>query len=122
MTEAPKAGREVVPLPPRVFALLLVLSRGPRHGYGLMQELKGGTAGERWVVGPATLYRTLKDLERRGWICGSAGPADVSGGPPRRNYALTEAGRAVAAAEARRMERLVGLARSGRLVEGHGPG
>ncbi len=122
MTEELAAGEAAAPLPPRAFALLLILSWGPRHGYGLMQALKDGIAGERWVVGPATLYRTLKDLERRGWISGSAGPADESGGPPRRNYALTEAGRAVAAAEARRMERLVGLARLGSLVEGHRPG
>jgi DNA-binding PadR family transcriptional regulator len=105
------------PLAPRVFAILLILAQGSRHGYGLMQELRLGTSGERWVVGPATLYRTLKQLEQKRWIQGREGPAGLSGGPPRREYSLTELGRRVAGAEAARMARLVGMAEAGQLLD-----
>lgn len=121
MTESrpgPDAAASTGALAPRVFAILLILARGPRHGYGMMQALREGSSGERWVVGPATLYRTLKQLERRGWIRGTEGPAGESEGPPRRYYTLTDLGRQVAGAEAARMARLVGLARAGMLVTG----
>jgi len=83
-----------------------------------MQELREGRSGEAWVVGPATLYRTLKQLEQRRWIAGADGPVGESNGPPRRYYALTPLGRQAARDEAARMARLVGLARAGQLVEG----
>lgn len=120
MTERGKDALDVdgwLPLPPRIFAILLVLARGRRHGYRLMQDLRDGQAGERWEVGPATLYRTLRDLERRGVITGRAAPTGASGGPPRREYAMTEKGRLVAAAETARMERLVAMAATRRLAE-----
>lgn len=113
---APDRAGAGLPLPPRVFAILLILAQGPRHGYALMQELREGRSGEVWVVGPATLYRTLKQLEVRRWIAGKDGPAGESDGPPRRYYSLTSLGRRVAGAEAARMSRLVGLAQAGLLV------
>ena len=90
------------PLRPRVFAILLALASGPRHGYGLMQSLQE-EPGEGWLLGPATLYRTLKEMERSGMITTADGPDDESGGPPRRYYRLTAHGRAVGSAEAARM-------------------
>jgi DNA-binding PadR family transcriptional regulator len=120
MTDHEKMPHEVaewLPLQPRIFAILLVLARGRRHGYRLMQDLRDGEAGERWDVGPATLYRTLRDLERRGLISGRTAPTGASGGPPRREYAMTERGRVVAAAETARMERLVAMAATRRLAE-----
>jgi len=105
-----------LPMSPRVFAILLLLAREPCHGYRLMQDLRAGIAGESWVVGPATLYRTLRDLELRGWIRGKEGEAGSSGGPPRREYRLTDTGRKVASAEVARMTRLVGVAVRQQLV------
>lgn len=98
----------MLPLPPRVFAILLILAEGPRHGYGIMQELRD--EGAVLHPGPATLYRTLKEMEGDGLITLSAGPAGESSGPPRRYYGLTGFGRRVAAAEVRRMKALVGRA------------
>ncbi len=108
---------EWLPLPPRVFAILLILAQGRCHGYRLMQELLEGRAGEPWVVGPATLYRNLRQLELKGLIAGRVAEGVESDGPPRREYALTERGRRVAAAEAARMAHLVGMASQRRLVE-----
>jgi DNA-binding PadR family transcriptional regulator len=90
------------PLRPRIFAILLALAEGPRHGYGLMQTLQD-EPGERWLLGPATLYRTLKEMQQSGLIVSAEGPDEESGGPPRRYYRLTPRGRAVGNAEASRM-------------------
>jgi DNA-binding PadR family transcriptional regulator len=90
------------PLRPRIFAILLALASGPRHGYGLMQTLQE-EPGETWLLGPATLYRTLKEMERAGLIAAADGPDEESGGPPRRYYRLTPHGRAIGNAEAERM-------------------
>lgn len=91
---------------PRVFAILLALAEGPRHGYGLMQELQADPT-ERWFLGPATMYRTLKEMQRDGLITSTEGPDEESGGPPRRYYRLTAEGRRVGAAEVERMAALV---------------
>ena len=93
------------PLRPRVFAILLALADGPRHGYGLMQSLQTDPT-ERWLLGPATLYRTLKEMQADGFIPSADGPGEESGGPPRRYYRLTASGRRAGAAEAARMAAL----------------
>jgi DNA-binding PadR family transcriptional regulator len=90
------------PLRPRVFAILLALASGPRHGYGLMQSLQE-EPGEGWLLGPATLYRTLKEMQQQGLITSADGPDEESGGPPRRYYRLTALGRKTGSAEAARM-------------------
>jgi DNA-binding PadR family transcriptional regulator len=92
-------------LRPRVFAILLALAEGPCHGYGLMQALQSDPT-ERWLLGPATLYRTLKEMQEEGLIASTEGPDAESGGPPRRYYRLTALGRRVGAAEAARMSAL----------------
>lgn len=107
----------LVPLRPVIFEILLMLSRGPAHGYGIMKTLRERPAG-RWILGPGTLYRTLGEMRRLGLI--EPDPAMEVGEPTRRRaYRLTAFGRRVATAEARRMEHLVAQARAGSLLEGH---
>jgi DNA-binding PadR family transcriptional regulator len=103
-----------LPMRPRVFAILLVLARGPRHGYGIMRELQESRQG--WLLGPATLYRSLKEMQRLGLIGSTEGPDEESDGPPRRYYELTPLGRRVGGAEAERMAGLVAQARAGALL------
>jgi DNA-binding PadR family transcriptional regulator len=97
--------RPAEPLRPRVFAILLALAGGPRHGYGLMQSLQADPT-EQWLLGPATLYRTLKEMQADGLITSADGPGEESGGPPRRYYRLTASGRRAGTAEAARMSAL----------------
>ena len=55
------------PLTPAIFALLLALHDGERHGYALMadvSELTGGTV----PLGPATLYRSLQRMRVEGLV------------------------------------------------------
>jgi DNA-binding PadR family transcriptional regulator len=101
----------LLPLRPLVFDFLLLFNAGDRHGYGLMQEqnAKGG----RQVLGPGTLYRTLREMQDLGLIRPAG---DSEGGKDRRYYRITPFGRQVAAAEAARMASLVGQAREGRLL------
>jgi DNA-binding PadR family transcriptional regulator len=114
MTE--RDARRLLPLRPRTFAILLALGEGPRHGYGLMRALQEAP-GEQWLLGPATLYRTLKEMQGAGLIAASDGPGEESEGPPRRYYRLTGFGRRVAQAESDRMGALVARAVRLRLAE-----
>lgn len=102
-----------LPLRPLVFALLLSLHEEPRHGYAIMQAVNERLR-YRAVVGPGTLYRTLKELRDQGLVEHTATP---SGEDARRQYyRLTAEGRRVAALEAARMAELVDAARAGRLL------
>ncbi len=106
------------PLRPVVFEILLLLSEREWHGYALMSEVKTRSGG-RWILGPGTLYRTLKQMKEEGLIepGRSAEPTVKDVDESRRQYyRLTAAGRRVAAAEARRMNRLVERAKSGALI------
>jgi len=113
MTE--RRADEFLPLRPLVFDFLLLIHESPRHGYGLMQE-HNSRPGARQVLGPGTLYRTLREMEGLGLIEGFDGEAAEGPGRDRRYYRITSLGRRVAAAEAHRMAQLVGVAERGRLI------
>lgn len=100
-----------LPLKHREFLMLLALSRGQSHGYALKQELYERTDG-KVDLGPGTLYRTLRELQDGGLIRESTErPEDDD--PRRIYYELTELGRDVLDAEARRLEVLVRDVRAG---------
>ncbi len=107
-----------LPLRPVVYAILVTLAEAPSHGYAVMKQVNE-RIGARALLGPGTLYRTLKELRDLGWIEPASLPAEDPGDERRRYYQLTTEGREVAAAETRRLERLVGVAqRSGLPAEG----
>jgi DNA-binding PadR family transcriptional regulator len=105
-------GEESVPVTPAVFALLVALHAGERHGYALMadvEELTGGTIR----LGPGTLYRSLQRM-RVDNLVEEVAAEDLAAdwradrrAERRRSYRITPAGRAAATAEARRLERLL---------------
>lgn len=68
--------------------LLLLLHRGPAHGYTLLERL-----GEFDLAGlnPSVIYRALRDMEERGWVV-SFWDEEQTQGPPRRVYRLTGMG------------------------------
>ena len=49
------------------FHVLLALHDGPRHGYGLMQDVEELSAGQL-KIGPGTLYTAIKRLRASGEI------------------------------------------------------
>jgi DNA-binding PadR family transcriptional regulator len=106
----------LLPLTPAVFGILLALGETRLHGYGIMQALHDKTAGRERLL-PGSLYASIARMLEDGLIEEAPAPAGVaSGGPSRRYYRRTPFGRAVATAEAERLQRLVRLARSEKLV------
>ena len=69
--------------------LLLLLHRGASHGYELVNALEPFGLGD---VAPGPVYRTLRGLEAAGLV-ESEWDTESSGGPARRVYRLTPAGR-----------------------------
>jgi len=110
-----------LPLNPRDFLILLVLTRGPRHGYGIIQASREH-AGSDIRLDPANLYRALRRLDREGLVTVSAESSPDSDGGRRRTYALTEVGRVVVRAESARLARLTDMALAWRLIPESGRG
>ena len=104
------------PVPVSEFQILLALADEERHGYAIMREVTARTNGEV-QLGPGTLYGSIKRMVNAGLIAESDERPDADLDDERRRYyRITPAGRQVAVAEARRMERLVGIARAKRLL------
>ncbi len=108
----------LLPLTPAVFHILLALVDGERHGYGIMQEVAHRTDGKA-RMGPGTLYGSIKRMLADGLIEESGERPDPALDDERRRYyRLTNLGQRVVRAEAERLERLVNIARSKRLLHG----
>jgi DNA-binding PadR family transcriptional regulator len=110
----------LLPLKPRVFHLLLALSHGPQHGYGVKKAIKERTDGTL-DLDPGGLYRLVGRLEEEGLVTDAAPPAsEESSDSRRRYYTLTPHGEATLRAEARRLADIAAwpdvkaLARAGR--------
>ena len=90
-----------LPLSPQQFHILLALTDGERHGYGVIQDVEQRTGGDL-RLGTGTLYTAIARLVVLGLI-GDTGREDDR----RRYYRLLPLGRAVLRAETRRLEALV---------------
>jgi DNA-binding PadR family transcriptional regulator len=109
---------DVLPLKPLHFLLLLSLVDGDRHPYGLKKDVEA-RAEPRMSLGPGTLYRAIQQLVDLDAIEASGRRPAAHLDDERRTYfRLTAFGRAVVAAEAKRLAGLVSIARSKRLVAG----
>jgi DNA-binding PadR family transcriptional regulator len=104
---------EALPLGAATFYILLALAGNDRHGYAIAKEVEEQTGGTV-KLGPGTLYRLIKQLTIDGWIAEVGGTDDDR--ERRRVYRLTPRGRRIAQAEAQRLDALVGIARSRRLL------
>src|SRR5437773_1991865 len=90
--------------------ILLSLATGERHGYGIIQDIQG--RGEKAASDVGTMYRALARMFENGLIEAAARRPAPDASDERRNYyRMTEAGRRVATAEARRLEALTRAAR-----------
>ena len=109
--------RNDLPLTPAVFHILLALSSGDRHGYAIMKEVATLSEG-KLRLGPGTLYRSIKTMLASGLIEESEERPDPEVDDERRRYyRLTDFGQRVAQAEARRLHRLLMMARDRRLLD-----
>jgi DNA-binding PadR family transcriptional regulator len=103
--------RSLLPLTPLAFQVLLALADQDRHGYGIIREVDTRTDG-LIRLRSGTLYTLLQRLLAEGLILESAERPDPEDDDQRRRYyAVTDFGRAVLTAEARRLESAIGEAR-----------
>ena len=103
-------------LTPAVFHILLALSDGHSHGYGIMQDVEKFTGGEL-RLGPGTLYRSIQRMLVDGLIEELViALHDESDDDRRRHYRLTRKGLELARHEARRLAGLVDVARRRNLL------
>ena len=92
-----------------VFYILLSLTQ-PMHGYGIMQNAEQ-LSGGRVKLAAGTLYGALNTLLEKGWIMALGSAADSR----KKEYAITEAGRAALREEMARLQEL--LANGKRILE-----
>jgi DNA-binding PadR family transcriptional regulator len=105
------------PLTPAVLHILLALSTGERHGYGIMKQVQVDSQGNL-QMGPGTLYGSIGRMMEAGLIRESDKRVDPEMDDERRiYYELTGAGRAALETELRRYRGVVAVAK-GRLAHG----
>jgi DNA-binding PadR family transcriptional regulator len=108
--------RSFLPLTPLAFQVLLALADSERHGYGIIREVDERTDGLiRLRTG--TLYTLLQRLLDEDLIeTSNARPDPEDDDERRKYYRLTALGKDVLAAEARRLETLLGEARRKQII------
>lgn len=105
------------PLTPAVLHILLALSTGERHGYGIMKQVQADSQGKA-KMGPGTLYGSMGRMMEAGLIRESEKRVDPEMDDERRiYYKITGEGQAALAAELERYRGVVAVA-EGRLSYG----
>ncbi len=81
---------------------ILLSLYSPQHGYGIMQQTEELSHG-RVRLAPGTLYGALGSMLDKGWIA----QLPIEDGSRRKEYRLTDGGRAVLRNEIERLKELV---------------
>lgn len=103
------------PLTPAVFHILLALSTGERHGYGIMKQVESDSQG-MVTMGPGTLYGSLKRMLDAGLVKESDKRIDPEMDDQRRiYYQITGVGAQALAAELERYRHIVAIAQQRKL-------
>lgn len=98
------------PLTPAVLHILLALSTGERHGYGIMKQVQADSQG-KVKMGPGTLYGSLGRMLDAGLISESDKRVDLGMDDERRvYYKITGLGRKALDAELERYREVVAVA------------
>ena len=84
-----------------VYYILLALVE-PIHGYGIMQNAET-LSGGRVKLAAGTLYGAINSLLEKGWIAALPGEKDSR----KKEYVITDDGKAVLKAEIQRLKELV---------------
>ena len=92
------------PLSESYYYILLCLSKGPNHGYGIMQmtdTLSGGDV----KIGSGTMYGATSNMIKKGWIKEIV--SDSQGKERKRLYCLTDEGKKAFEDEVQRLKRML---------------
>jgi len=103
-----KEYEKFLPLSPATLHVLLALTGGDLHGYGILLEVARQSGGQ-YKMGPGTLYDNLKKLRTAGLV--EENTAEDGETPGRRRYRLSSLGSGVLQAET---VRLTGVLREAR--------
>lgn len=101
-----KGKQESKPLTTAALQILLALSEGDLHGYGIMQSIKRQSGGT-YKLGPGTLYANLSILFEKEWVGETQRKIDEG---TRREYFLTDEGQRALRADVQRLKQLVAAA------------
>ena len=113
-----KKSTSQAPLTPAVLHILLALSTGERHGYGIMKQVGADSRG-RVKMGPGTLYGSVGRMLEAGLIRESDKRIDPEMADERRvYYKITGEGKAALRAELERYRGALAVA-EGRLSYGN---
>ncbi|MBL8231229.1 MAG: helix-turn-helix transcriptional regulator [Bryobacterales bacterium] len=116
MTKHSPDPESLLPLQTATFHVLVALADSERHGYSIMQDVAARTDG-KVKLSAATLYSTIRRMLEQGLIRElRESPDPDSQDERRRYYGLTDFGRRVAMAEARRLTDLLSQARQTGLI------
>jgi DNA-binding PadR family transcriptional regulator len=111
MSRIPDEIAALLPLPAATLHILLAVAQHDRHGYAIIQDVEGRTAGDV-RLSPGTLYRSLQRMLEQGLLVEAADrPAPDLDDERRRYYRITPFGETVARAELARIESLLRQAR-----------
>jgi DNA-binding PadR family transcriptional regulator len=102
-----------LPLTHIVYHVLLSLSQGEKHGYGIIKDVASRTRGALEIEA-GTLYAAVRRMTEDGLIQGVAAPPGTDA--RRRYYSVTPLGRQVLRAESLRLEAMVELARDAHVL------
>jgi DNA-binding PadR family transcriptional regulator len=86
------------------YYILLCLSKGANHGYGIMQMTERLSDGDV-TIGSGTMYGATSNMMKKGWI--KEIMSDISGIERKRLYSLTEEGREALHNEIKRLKRML---------------
>ena len=110
------AANSNLPLTPAVFHILLALSSGERHGYGIMKQVETDSQG-KVNMGAGTLYGSLKRMLDAGLVKESNKRVDPEMDDERRiYYQITGVGKKALTAELERYRHIVGLTQERKLL------
>lgn len=106
------------PLTPAVLHILMALSLGDMHGYGIMKQVEADSEG-RVSMGNGTLYGSVKRMLDAGLIAEGGKRVDPKMDDQRRiYYKITGLGEKALAAELERYERVVALTKRHAVIYG----
>jgi DNA-binding PadR family transcriptional regulator len=108
--------KSFLPLSTANLHILLALSSGEKHGYGIMGEVRETTKGGT-RLGPGTLYRSIQWLVEQGLVEESTRLPRRDEDQRRRYYALTGLGRKVLIAESLRLADVVAIAKARNILQ-----
>lgn len=95
------------PMSESFFYILLCLSKGPNHGYGIMQMADTLSDGEV-KIGSGTMYGATSNMIKKGWI--EEVTSNEAGLERKRLYRLTKEGKAAFNAEIQRLKKMISAA------------